>query len=193
MSELYQLPDIPDDTFVGFSPNQTLSSLIAQLQTPEVSPIAALQNTINQYSGLSDIINTGAYARPTTNLPYLDLALNMAQGAAYSQAKRTLPNFYDCSSFIGRVLNRAGYQIDPAVTTANIPSALATAGFIQRPLRSVAELMPGDILWRNGHAEFYLGNGQSVGAHNSTTGVGTTTAFGNNTNPYKYTHYFRYG
>ena len=55
-------------------------------------------------------------------------------------------------------------------TTADMGGILQRNGFRQFPFTSVADLKEGDILWRIGHTEIYVGNGQNAGAHSNYDG-----------------------
>ena len=108
---------------------------------------------------------------------YADL-INLARTSAanstgYSQAERTHPTKYDCSSFVGRHLNQVGIKINPYLTTADMnpdkKNAMTGAGFIWHEGMDGVE--PGDVLWREGHTEFSSGNGNTIGAHSTKSGV----------------------
>lgn len=92
----------------------------------------------------------------------------------YSQANRTLPDV-DCSSFVYYSLINAGgfttVQLGAyPFTTADMGGILQRNGFRQFPFTSVSDLKEGDILWRIGHTEIYVGNGQNAGAHSNYDG-----------------------
>ncbi len=67
---------------------------------------------------------------------------------------------YDCSSFVRHCLLVAGIDV-PHFTTAIEEETLLDCGF------EVVEDEPeyGDVLLWNGHTEFFVGNGISIGAH----------------------------
>ena len=54
------------------------------------------------------------------------------------------------------------------------------AGFQRLPYNS-SNLREGDILWRAGHTEVYIGNGQTVGAHSDENGGTAGTQPGDQT------------
>lgn len=76
----------------------------------------------------------------------------------YSQANRYGEFQYDCSSLIAR-LYKQYFNFDAPSTTRGYGSA-----YYVGPDGSV-ELQPGDVLWKSGHVEMYIGNGLRVGAH----------------------------
>lgn len=86
----------------------------------------------------------------------------------YSQSSRRGPD-YDCSSLVYYAFSSAGFSLSPTwFNTANMSSALKNAGFIEITninLSNSNSLQRGDILWKSGHTEIYIGNNQLVGAH----------------------------
>ena len=78
----------------------------------------------------------------------------------YSQAdnKRTGPHSYDCSGFCASL-----YKKYFNITIPSTTSSYGSDGFIGN-VGSV-ELQPGDILWKSGHVELYIGNNKRAGAH----------------------------
>lgn len=76
----------------------------------------------------------------------------------YSQANRYGEFQYDCSSLIAR-LYKQYFGFDAPATTHGYGSAyyVGADGSVQ--------LQPGDVLWKPGHVEMYIGNGLRVGAH----------------------------
>lgn len=76
----------------------------------------------------------------------------------YSQANRYGEFQYDCSSLISR-LYKNYFNFEAPSTTHGYGS-----NWYVGPEGSV-ELKPGDVLWRPGHVEMYIGNGFRVGAH----------------------------
>lgn len=78
----------------------------------------------------------------------------------------------DCSSFVFYALKNNGYDVEKycpgwPFTTDNEPGVLKSLGFQELPFTSVSDCQEGDILWRDGHTEIYVGNGQSCGAHSA--------------------------
>lgn len=86
----------------------------------------------------------------------------------YSQSSRWGPD-YDCSSLVYYAFSSAGFSFSPTwFDTRNMGSALINAGFVEVTnidLSNSNSLQRGDILWKSGHTEIYIGNNQLVGAH----------------------------
>lgn len=86
----------------------------------------------------------------------------------YSQSRRTGPD-YDCSSLVYYAFSSAGFSLSPAwFNTRNMGDALKNAGFTELTninLSNSNALQRGDILWKSGHTEIYIGSNQLVGAH----------------------------
>jgi len=87
----------------------------------------------------------------------------------YDQNHRYLTPDVDCSSFVYYALIHGG-GFTPAqlgespFTTHDMERALLRNGF-QKLLFNPSILREGDILWRPGHTELYMGDGQTIGAH----------------------------
>lgn len=121
---------------------------------------------------------SGSSANPTVQ-GYLSVMQKNAQGSVYSQPNRQGRNSYDCSSFVSRSLQEAGFDISPNNTTSTLSSALRKIGFSYTPMpipsglsKAPAQLQAGDILLNPGHhVETYAGNNQIVGAHSTNSGV----------------------
>lgn len=76
----------------------------------------------------------------------------------YSQANRMGEHSYDCSSFCARLYKEFFY--------INIPSTTSGYGSVgYKGLVGSVKLQPGDILWRSGHVELYIGDNKRAGAH----------------------------
>lgn len=102
----------------------------------------------------------------------------------YSQARRYEKFYFDCSSFCAR-LYKQFFGIDIPGTTADY----GTYGYVG-PVNGTA-LQPGDVLWRNGHVEMWIGNNQRVGAHthyatHPKDDISVTTGKGNFTKVYRF-------
>ena len=86
----------------------------------------------------------------------------------YSQSSRQGPD-YDCSSLVYYAFSSAGFSFSPTwFNTTKMGSALINAGFVELTnidLSNSNSLQRGDILWKEGHTEIYIGNNQLVGAH----------------------------
>ena len=67
-------------------------------------------------------------------MPSIDTAVSWAEGIAaddthgYSQSNRNGPD-YDCSSFVGTALHKAGFAVSEYSTTSNLESQLKKCGF----------------------------------------------------------------
>lgn len=82
----------------------------------------------------------------------------------YDQTNRDGPD-YDCSSLLWHGLHYAGFDVGTsAFRTYTMRPILQAAGWSQTPL-DLASLQRGDILWRTGHTEVYVGQQQRLGAH----------------------------
>lgn len=82
----------------------------------------------------------------------------------------------DCSSLVSAALTEAGYfTTNPNFSTSGLDDALEKAGFTKLTVsfETSKDLLPGDILNSSGsHTEIYIGNDQTVGAHqNENKGI----------------------
>ena len=76
----------------------------------------------------------------------------------------------DCSSAVGDCLEAVGLlPPDTYIWTGNERGLLRTASYIQVPLSYVTQRR-GDVLWREGHTEMYLGGGMQGGARIDESG-----------------------
>ena len=109
---------------------------------------------------------------------YMQWALEIAadDSHGYSQINRNGNPDYDCSSLVYYSLYNTGWPIASicpyAFSTGSMTDVLTQLGFqkITFPNRDYSSLVAGDILWREGHTEIYIGNGQTVGAHSDEVG-----------------------
>ena len=84
----------------------------------------------------------------------------------YSQSNRYGEYQYDCSSFVARL-----YQEFFGITVPNTTDGYSRSSpYYMGPDGSV-NLEPGDVLYRDGHVEIYLGNGLRVGAHSAKVAI----------------------
>lgn len=84
---------------------------------------------------------------------------------------RTLNPDVDCSSFVFYSLKNAGYSLgDYPFSTRDMGGILKGIGFQEFGYSGYSACFPGDVLWNSGHTEIYLGNGQSIGAHDDYDG-----------------------
>lgn len=84
----------------------------------------------------------------------------------YSQSNRFGEYQYDCSSFV--------YRLFQEYFGINIPSSTGSyskSSSYYMGAEGSVELQPGDVLWRSGHVEIYLGNGLMVGAHSANVPI----------------------
>ena len=79
----------------------------------------------------------------------------------YSQSRRNEKYYFDCSSFCARL-----YKKYFNLTLPNTTYGYGSKGYKGSPNR--VKLQPGDILYRDGHVELYIGNNKRAGAHTST-------------------------
>ena len=95
---------------------------------------------------------------------YVSWAIAIAEDDrhGYDQDNRDGNPDYDCSSLVAYALRYAGYDVS-VFSTATEDEELKKAGFARLEFDK-AQLRAGDILWRSGHTEIYIGNGQTVGA-----------------------------
>ncbi|MBQ8825237.1 MAG: C40 family peptidase [Ruminococcus sp.] len=108
----------------------------------------------------------------------LQWAVNIAddQSHGYSQKNRNGNPDYDCSSFVYYALKSAGFTLHNskgttltyAFTTSTMKEWLTNSGFSYFTMSQIggeSGVQRGDILWKSGHTELYLGDGKQVGAH----------------------------
>lgn len=122
----------------------------------------------------------------------------------YSQSKRNKSNKlggveYDCSALVYAAYRAAGFSVSMGCT-ATMKSDFKKAGFTyisNLNLSSSSQLQKGDILWRSGHTEIYIGSNQLCGAHLDYDGkVGDGSGKEINIKTYydnKWSGIFRYG
>ena len=173
------------------------------LQTVNNTPVSTTPNPYFNRTGMQQTtrpIENAYIEQPIANKQNIDSrvsqfltnARNNAVGAQYSQTLRRKQGYYDCSSFVAGNLNQMGFNVNPNMTTATMPNDLKKAGFSMIPFNP-NDLREGDILWRNGHTEIYSGNGNTIGAHSTKSGVGERSLYGRNGNLITpYTHIFRH-
>lgn len=109
---------------------------------------------------------------------YVNWMINFAadDSHGYSQSTRKMNPNVDCSSFVYYgLLKGAGFSSSELggswpFTTATMVNILKKNGFKVYKY-SKNDLIRGDILWRVGHTEVYVGDGKNVGAHSNRDGV----------------------
>lgn len=133
--------------------------------------VVRAQNYYTQFQGktkpagdarIGTIKLTGDSANKMTQL--LNEAVRIADDDRYQYSmdvvKRMSEFYYDCSSFVQRLYKKF-FNISMPGSTSEYPSY--ENYYIGSP--SSVDLQPGDVVWRPGHVELYIGNGQTVGAH----------------------------
>lgn len=157
--------------------------------------ITAAQEYYNEFQGRTaptsdDRIGEITLSEPnaTTMASMLSEAIRIAEDDSYtySQANRYGERQYDCSSFVERLYEEF-FNIDvPSTTDGYSTSSSAYVG----PIGSV-ELQPGDVLWRDGHVEIYLGNGLKVGARSARVAAPDQIKI-DNYSASQFTHVYRF-
>ena len=74
----------------------------------------------------------------------------------------------DCSALIAVLCNCAGLNVSKDMYTGNQVSALTKVGFTKMAYNA-AKLQPGDVIWRKGHTEIYVGTSTSYVAPKATS------------------------
>lgn len=135
---------------------------LAEIRIPAASGFYASM----QYGGSSE--NSGIIRNA------IEWAVSIAEDDShgYDQTNRWSPD-YDCSSFIITAYEQAGCPVktNGATYTGDMIEAFQSCGFLKLAYTKGMTLIPGDVLWRTGHTEMYIGNGQRVGAHISENGT----------------------
>lgn len=104
----------------------------------------------------------------------------------YDQTNRWGPD-YDCSSLLIQAYENAGCPVktNGASYTGNMVDVFLNSGFenvtSEITLSTGSGLLPGDVLWVDGHTEMYIGDGNIVGAHINENGETTGGATGDQT------------
>lgn len=92
-------------------------------------------------------------------------------GAPYSQAQRMSPGKFDCSSAVMRAYQSVGLL--PTKGYNLTTSTIASDKHFMEINRN--QLQPGDVCWKKGHMEMYVGGGKTLGAHKVGTPLGYST------------------
>ncbi|MBR0537361.1 MAG: C40 family peptidase [Clostridia bacterium] len=91
--------------------------------------------------------------------------------ASDSSSRQGDPDF-DCSAFVCHAFYRGGFDtIYEWANSRNMIDYFRDAGFeviTGINFSTSAELKRGDVLWRSGHTEIYIGDNKLVGAHSDT-------------------------
>ena len=126
---------------------------------------------------------TAVPAIPASAAGSLSSAVNWAIDTAaddthgYSQSDRWGPN-YDCSAFVLSALKAGGFNVNGATYSGDMKSKMTKSGvgfsWISRSTLELDDgtdnLKFGDVLFRSGHVELYIGDGKMCGAHNNYDG-----------------------
>ena len=88
---------------------------------------------------------------------------------------------FDCSSFVSYMLKKY-FNFDLTAQTSAIKAQGETGGY-GVPLTAI---QPGDVLWKDGHVAFAIGNGQTVEAMCAAKGICTGTVGSRFTNAYRF-------
>ena len=111
----------------------------------------------------------------TSSIPYIQLAIEIANHDIHQygwgetgehSADGDYGNF-DCSHYVIYCLKHGGYPDVYYGSTSDNPDyyePMRSLGWNEYDFGSVP-LQEGDVLWKNGHIEFYVGSGMSIGAH----------------------------
>lgn len=147
----------------------------------------------NQYQGVTEITSSvGNIELTGENKQKMEEMLNDAIRIAndnrygYSQAKRYDEFYYDCSSLVQRLYTKY-FNISVPITTADYSNY--NGYYIGNP--TSVTLMPGDVLWRQGHVTLYIGNGNYVAAHTDQKPKADQITVYRDT-PSKYTRVYRF-
>lgn len=134
--------------------------------------------TYNSATGTSTGSSSGASTSSTSSASVStgagkvqQAAIDWAVGVADNNDYGYGSGGYDCSGLVLQAYKNAGIDLAGANSTKNMKSTLPKAGFEYvsgKP--TLNNLQPGDILWKNGHTEMYIGNGKVVGAHDNLDG-----------------------
>lgn len=114
--------------------------------------------------------STGHSSSVTASISYVQWMIDFADDDShgYSMPSRTMNPDVDCSSFVYYALLNNGYTTSQLgtypFTTRNMSNILTSIGF-EKISFDYDKLQEGDILWRSGHTEVYIGDGKNVGAH----------------------------
>lgn len=104
----------------------------------------------------------------------------------YDQTNRWGPD-YDCSTLVISAFEQAGVSVKSygATYTGDMVDAFLKCGFTDVTngvnLSTAEGLIKGDVLWRTGHTEIFIGNGEIVGASMNENGEATGGLTGDQT------------
>lgn len=136
---------------------------------------------------IGDITLTGDNATKMMNMLVEAVRIADDDRYTYSQSNRDGEFQYDCSSLVSR-LYRQYFGITTPSTTRGYPDipqyCVGSPGEVQ--------LQPGDVLWRSGHVEIYLGNNMRVGAHTDKVAAPDQISVESYTPPGSFTKVYRF-
>lgn len=120
-------------------------------------------------SGITGTTALNASAAKSVTDTAVQWAVNIANDNShgYSQSRRNGPD-YDCSSLVITAYKKAGANVGNASYTGNMKAEMTKKDFVWIPwsqIGNTSKLKKGDILWKSGHTEMYIGNNKNVGAH----------------------------
>lgn len=169
------MPTVTPYQFQENTPAFTGSTSVP-IQTPIPTPVPRTK-TLNQ-------VIQPAVTTPVKDIPteagwgdkMADTMINLAQGKTYSQAKRLMNDFVDCSSLVTRAFQQMGLPIPNSTVTANLATQLMKNKYSQVGTASFNDyaskgLQRGDILLfpsgpnHSGHVMVYNGDGNVVEAN----------------------------
>ena len=157
--------------------------------------LSAANDYYNQYQGIESSGSDGRVG--TINLSeenslrmsnMLSEAIRICEDNryTYSQDNRNGEYQFDCSSFVYRL-----YQEYFGIQIPNTTSGYSTSSqYCVGDINSV-DLQPGDVLWRDGHVEIYLGNGLTAGAKSGNVATADQIRISNVVKS-NFTHVFRF-
>ena len=154
LAVILMLTSVPLSAFVGLD-----LSKMSEMFATRVSAIdSRVENAVQKAIAIANDDSHG-----------YDQGSSAPAGSGYGpHISRTGPD-YDCSSFVYYAFSSAGFSLSPAwFSTRTMGSALINAGFTELTninLSNSNALQRGDILWRSGHTEIYIGSNKLVGAH----------------------------
>lgn len=96
---------------------------------------------------------------------------------SYSQAKRTLEGFWDCSSMVARCYQEAGFDLKAIMGAQWCMTTVGWKDFAMKNKQFIeeADLQPGDVIWygrpSGNHMMMYAGNGQVIHAKGEKYGT----------------------
>lgn len=91
-----------------------------------------------------------------------------AKAKGWDLSKITVDCETDCSALIAVLCNCAGLSVSKDMYTGNQVAALTKVGFTKMSYAE-SKLKPGDVIWRKGHTEIYVGTSTSYSAPKPST------------------------